>query len=135
MGQLSMSHRTHGFTLIETLVALALFAVVFAALSASLAGGIRGVRLARMDLAATMLARAKLAAAGVETPLADAQQETGETDGFMWFVNVRQHLRPDVDVRETGPKAYWVAIDVSWRDGPLSPRRTIQLKTLKLGPG
>ena len=130
-----MSDRANGFTLIETLVALAIFAAVFAALSAGLAGGTRGVRLARMDLTATMLARAKLAATGVETPLADGQEDAGEADGFAWLVSVRQYVRPDGDVRETEPKAYWVAIEVSWRDGPLLPRRTIQLKSLKLGTG
>ena len=129
------SDRANGFTLIETLVALAIFAGVFAALSAGLAGGTRGVRLARMDQAATMLAKAKLAAVGVETLLADAQQETGETDGFTWLVSVRQHVRPDSDVRKTEPKAYWVTVEVSWRDGPLLQRRTIQLQSLMLGTG
>ena len=130
-----MSDRSHGFTLIETLVALALFAGIFAALSAGISGGSRGVRLARMDLTAAMLARAKLAAIGVEAPMADGQRESGEENGFTWGVSVQQYVRQDTEFRETEFKAYWVTVDVSWREGPIRPLRSIQLKGLKLGSG
>jgi len=130
-----MSDRSHGFTLIETLVALVLFAGIFAALAAGISGGSRGVRLARMDMTATMLARAKLAAAGVEAPITDGQLDSGEDGGFAWGISVQQLNRAEGEFRETELKAYWVTVDVSWREGPFRPLRTIQLKGLKLGSG
>ncbi len=126
-----MSDRCAGFTLIETLVALVIFAAVFAALTANLSGGSRGLRLAQMDQRALMLAKTKLAAAGVEGRLEDGQQELGDEDGFSWRVNVQRAANTE-DSKDRQLKAFWVLVDVSWQDGTLRRIRTTELKGLKL---
>ena len=132
-GTLAMPSRDYGFTLIETIVALVIFAGVFFALSGGMAGGWRGVRLARMDAAAAGLARAKLAAIGIESPLEDAQLTSGVTDGFDWRVDVQRYPGSGADTGRAELAAYWVSIEVSWRENVLRPERVAQLKGLKLG--
>lgn len=127
-----MADRDTGFTLIETLVALVLLGSVFAVLSSSFAGGMRGVRTARMDATATMLARAKLATAGTLSTLNDGQDAFGTDAGFEWRVSAKPYQRPDTDVRDTEPAAFWVTVDVSWREGAAQQLRSVQLKGLKL---
>jgi prepilin-type N-terminal cleavage/methylation domain-containing protein len=127
-----MSDRSDGFTLIETLVALVIFAGVFAALTASLSGGSKGLRVAQMDQRALMLAKAKLASAGLEARLFDGQQEAGDDDGFGWRVDVRQRVPADGEIKDLGQRAFWVLVSVTWLEGPLRKIRTTELKGLKL---
>ena len=130
-----MADSDRGFTLVETLVALVLLGSVFAVLSNSFAGGMRGVRTARMDATATMLARAKLATAGTVSALSEGQDVVGSDAGFEWRVSAKPYQRPDTDARDTEPAAFWVTVDVSWREGATQQLRSVQLKGLKLGRG
>ena len=129
-----MVRQSDGFTLIETLVALTVFAGVYAALTSGLQGGSRGLRLARMEQSAVLLARAKLAAAGIETPLEDGQFFEGNDDTMHWSVGVQQRVPADDEHRDPAFKSFWVVVDIDWRDGPLQRLRTVQLKSLKIGP-
>ena len=99
-----MSDRSDGFTLIETLVALVIFAGIFAALSAGFSSGTRGLRVAQADQRALMLAKAKLATTGLESRLADRLQETGEEDGFIWRVDVQPARRRRGRNKRCGPE-------------------------------
>jgi len=119
-----------GFTLMETIVALVLFSSVFFVLYNGLAGGWRGVRFAASDTLAVRLARAKLAAAGVDSPLADGAEASGDEAGFEW--RMEAHIYPQPDDAQTDLTAYWVTVEVSWQDAPLSPTRSLKLKTLKI---
>lgn len=119
-----------GFTLMETIVALVLFSSVFFVLYNGLTGSWRGVRLAKSDATAVSLARAKLAAAGIDSPLSDGAEASGEVDGFEWHMEVQQYPIPEGSQTELA--AYWVAVEVNWRDRPAGPPRSVSLKTLKL---
>ena len=129
-----MRDKQAGFTLIETLVALVVFALVAAAVQQCLSGGWRGVRLVRMQTAALSVAKAELAAAGFETALVEGTQSGETADGFAWTRDVSRyqyHLRDDQE--QTAAPGFWVTVSVRWREAPFRPERSLQLRTLKLG--
>jgi general secretion pathway protein I len=123
-----------GFILIEAVVGIALLALAFVALQQTLSSGWVGLRRAQMETAAVSLARARLTAAGVETPLRDGQT-TGETPGGLrWTLET---LRQDTSAPFANPQplvGYWLKVTVNWRDYPLGAVRSVALTTLKLGP-
>jgi general secretion pathway protein I len=122
---------SHGFTLIETLVALIIFVACYLMIHQTVALGWRGVQVAHAETAALRLAQSRLAAAGVEQPLQDGRQ-TGRTEGFDWSVQVRPYAQPEIAAPAQRPTGYWVTVDVNWREGPLRRARSLQLSTLKL---
>lgn len=128
--------RQAGFTLLETIVALMVFAMVAGALQLCLAGGWKGVRIVRMEQAALSVAKEKLAAAGVDTTLIEGTDEGSVDDGFHWIRSIRRHVPAGSDGLETAALAgYWVSVSVTWQDGPLLAERSVELSTLKLGRG
>ena len=122
-----------GFTLMETIVALVVFSSVFVAMYQVIAGGSRSLRHANFDAAATTLALSRIASAGIETALKDGQEFSGRDDPFSWRVSVQR--RADSDDVASLPKvaAFWVNVEVNWREGALQTIRTVKFKTLKLG--
>lgn len=128
--------RDAGFTLIETLVALAVFALVAGAVQLCLAGGWRGVGLVRTEQAALRLAKAQLAGVGIENELVEGTVAGETPEGFAWSRDIRRHDSRNAD--GTAPAAiagYWVRVAVRWTDGPLRRERSVELSTLKLGRG
>jgi general secretion pathway protein I len=119
-----------GFTLMETLVALVIFVACYLLIHQGLSLGWRGVQLAQSESVALQVAQGRLAAAGLDEPLADGQR-TGETDGYAWTMHVRRE-----DRRAAGTAspltAFWVTVAVSWRDRPERRLRSVQLTTMKL---
>jgi prepilin-type N-terminal cleavage/methylation domain-containing protein len=139
-------HNQGGFSLIETIIALALFAGAFVVFNQGLTTNWQGAWRADRGAGAVAVATALLASAGVETPLVDGARTTGQQDGFNWELSVDKYREPDSDsakeflTREAtrnaagaAVAAYWVAIDVTWPGGPLQRPRSVQLRTLKLG--
>ena len=125
--------REAGFTLMETIVALVIFTAIIVAIQRGSAAGWRGIRLAQMDTGALALARAKLAAAGIDTTLAGDTEDTGEDPPYQWRLTTRQYKPPADVVMPPQMPAFWVTVAVSWRDRPTGPPRTIELQTLKIG--
>jgi prepilin-type N-terminal cleavage/methylation domain-containing protein len=135
-----------GFTLIEMIIALALFSGVFVLLNQGLTANWQGKRRADQDVTAVALATAQLASAGIELPLVEGARTTGQQGVFSWELKIEKYVEPSEDAakeflagdsarRTIGPAvaAYWVAIEVSWPSGPLQKPRTLRLRTLKLG--
>src|SRR5262245_6155254 len=84
-----------GFTLIETIVALIIFVACYVLIQQGLALGWRGVSTSQGELKALHIAEARLAAAGVESPLSEGQQ-TGSENGYSWVVDVRRQT-PEIE--------------------------------------
>ena len=83
----------HGFTLMETLVALVIFVACYLLIHEGLSLGWRGVRLAQSETCGTAGgAGSRLAAAGLDQPLSEGQH-AGETDGYAWTMDVRRAIR------------------------------------------
>lgn len=123
-----------GFTLLETIVAFLVFALVAGALQLCLTGGWRAVGIARHEQAALEVAEARLAEVGVELPLVEGVEEGVSGDGFAWVRDVRARVGTrDGAVPDTAPVGYWVSVTVSWQDLAYRPERSVSLTTLKLG--
>lgn len=125
----------------EVIVALVLFSALFLALYRGLGGAGRAVHLANLQAKATHIAAARLAAAGVETALADGQAYSGDESGFTWRVSVERYAGPP-DEREqfisrraqtSKISGYWVDVEVVWKARAFENVRSLHLRTLKLG--
>jgi hypothetical protein len=114
--------------LLEVLVSLIVFALVFGILAQILQTGLRQSHSAKNMAAASLLARSQLARIGTELPLEVGETE-GEADGMRW--------RTVIDLAEMATEnaelaPYRVQVTVAW-DGD----RTLQdltLTTLRIGP-
>jgi prepilin-type N-terminal cleavage/methylation domain-containing protein len=117
-----------GFTLLEVLVALIIFALVFGAVAQVIQTALRQTASAGTMLEATLLARSLLARAGTELPLAPSlhQGETG--DGFRWRLAIDREGTGD----DSGSfQAYLVEARVAW--GPGEREQDVVLTTLRIG--
>lgn len=116
-----------GFTLLEILVALAIFALAFGVLVQIIQTGLHQSTVARSMAASSLVAKSELARVGVELPL-QAGQVDGETeDGKRW--------RTEIELLD-GPhegqsfSTYRVQVTVAWG---ASPAEELTLTTLRVG--
>jgi prepilin-type N-terminal cleavage/methylation domain-containing protein len=116
-----------GFTLLEVLVALLVFGLMFGILAQIMRTGLRQSAAAEDTAIASLLARSQLARVGVELPLEPGLVE-GEVDGMRWRTAIR--LAEPLS-EETGIGAYRVDVTIAWGE---SEARQLTLTTLKLGP-
>jgi general secretion pathway protein I len=117
----------NGFTLLEILVALVIFALAFGVLAQIIQTGLRQSAGARSLNAATLLAQSELARVGVEVPLR-AGPTDGETEsGMRWHTEVELIEQPSED---QSLATYQVQVTVTW--GP-SPTEQLTLTTLRAG--
>ena len=114
----------NGFTLLEILVALVIFALAFGVLAQIMQTGLRQSAVARSLAAATLVARSELARVGVEVPLQAADGET--EDGMRWHTDVELIEAPN-EHQSLG--TYQVQVTVTW--GP-SPADQLTLTTLRV---
>lgn len=139
-----------GFTLIEVVVALVIFALAFGILAQIIQTGFRQSTLADDTTTATLIARSQLARIGVDLPLQVGEREGDAGDDFRWRTAVQL-----VDVASPGGDAppaddgppldeeaddggdegialYEVAVTVAW--GAAQDERSLTLTSLRLGP-
>lgn len=126
--RLSREHpRSRGFTLLEILVALVVFALAFGVLAQIMQTGLRQSTLARSLAGATMLARSELARVGIEVPL-QVGAITGESeDGLRWQTEIELVEQPSED---QSLALYEVQVTVAWGE---SPAEQLVLTTLRTG--
>ncbi|MEN8174930.1 MAG: prepilin-type N-terminal cleavage/methylation domain-containing protein [Pseudomonadota bacterium] len=120
-------NRQAGFSLLETLVAFTIMAVVMAAILQVFAGGARNVAAAEDYAAATRLAESRLAEAGRLFPL-EPGVRSGEWKKYQWVVSTQPFV-PEGE--EAFPGLYLVEVAVEW-GGADKPRR-LRLHSLRAG--
>jgi prepilin-type N-terminal cleavage/methylation domain-containing protein len=127
--------RDHGFTLLETLVALAVFAFIAAAFTRGLDIGAKGTRLAEREATAVAIAKASLAAAGTEIALT-ASNQTVAAGGGMFVTTSVTPYRPGQAAADDASDSNLFRVDVrvDWRAAPGERRRSVELSTLKRAP-
>jgi prepilin-type N-terminal cleavage/methylation domain-containing protein len=129
-----MNSRDGGFTLIEALVATAVFALVLSALYQGLTVGWRGLKKANAEDAAVAVLSFQLATSGVETPL-QASSTSGTTpDGVSWQTVITPYsaTEPTTGTAQPSYLGYWVTVIVRWTEGRFAPEHTLRATTLKL---
>jgi general secretion pathway protein I len=116
-----------GFTLLEVLVALLCFALMFGILAQILRTGLQQSASAETIAIASLLARSQLARVGVELPLEPGEVE-GEVDGMRWRTAIRlsEPLTAETDIG-----TWRIDVTVAWGE---TEARQVTLTTLKLGP-
>jgi prepilin-type N-terminal cleavage/methylation domain-containing protein len=129
-----MNNRDGGFTLIEALVATAVFALVLSALYQGLTVGWRGLKKANAEDAAVAVLSFQLATTGVETPLQTSTTSGTTPDGVSWQTAITPYAATEPATGSPQPTylGYWVNVVVRWTEGRFAPEHTLQATTLKL---
>lgn len=124
--------RESGFTLIEVLVSFAILVAAVSMLQGGFGGGWRGIRAADMETEALEIAKAKLAAAGIESTLEPGVSEGDAGGGYVWMSTIVPHGAAASDDTNKMPRGYWTTVQVRWNDGRKRGAREISLTTLKI---
>lgn len=124
-----------GFTLVETLVALAIFALAFSGIYRAFEGGWRALRRAQLEVEAIEVAKSSLAAVGIETPLSEGRQAGQTADGVSWQIDIRRRNgdRPDLRPSATMPAAFDVRVSAGRRSPVRENWPSVELSTIRLG--
>lgn len=128
-----MKRACRGFSLLEVLVAFVILALVLATLMRVFSGALRNIGAAEGYSGAVAIAESKLAALGVDAPLAAGSTADSE-NGYAWQITV-QPEDTGAPVAETlqAVALYRVEVTVSWGEAP-SPR-SVRFVTLRAAPG
>ena len=124
--------RDSGFTLIEVLVSFAILVAAVSVLQGGFGGGWRGIRAANMETEAIEIARAKLAAIGIESALEPGVADGDAGSGFTWTSIIVPHGAAASDEAAKVASGYWTTVQVRWNDGRARGAREISLTTLKI---
>lgn len=116
-----------GFTLLEVLIALIIFAIAFGALASLFQTSLRQADTADDLRRAIALAEAQLARFGKDLPLEPGHVEGNSPDGLLWEAEISLARPPDDDI---GLALYHIRIEAG---GPDQSTRPVSLSTLKIG--
>ena len=137
MSDADPARRQQGFTLVEVVVALLIFGLVFAVVARIIQTGILQSGRAEAMTRATLLARSQLARIGADVPVAEGELDGDAGEGFHWQIAIRPAVfegeRTDqTDRSRQQPKIlpYQVEVAVAWGTG--GPAEAVTLTSLRL---
>lgn len=117
-----------GFSLLEVLVAFAVFSLALGVLFQIFSSGLRSVDLARGYSEAVIIAESRLAAYSGDAPIEAGSEQGVVADTYHWSTSVTPY-DPEIDggVPE-GLEAYRVSVRVNWGEGS---EREVALDTMQ----
>lgn len=122
--------RSAGFTLIEVVLALSVFALGFGLILETLGGASRNVRVAGDIGKVALFAQNQLDLVGIDTPLKKGSTRGKFDDVYSYELTITPAPPEDSTVPETGPvKLFRVDLAVSWGQG--ANLRTERFSTLR----
>jgi general secretion pathway protein I len=121
------SRRAPAFTLLEVLVALLVFGLLFGIVAQIIRTGLRQTVAAEDTAIASLVVRSQLARVGIELPLQLGEVE-GEVDGMRWRTAI-QLAAPPSEGTDIG--TYRIDVTIAWG---ASDEQQLTLTSLKLGP-
>ena len=119
--------RQSGFTLLETLVAMAILSIALVALFRAVAGGMQG--LDRTDRSAIAVA---IAASRLEAADKDGVTSGSEPGGYVWRVDKTSYAEPGAQRSQGGLLAQWVTVSVRWQGSAVAQPSTLMLRSLAM---
>jgi general secretion pathway protein I len=122
-------HTEAGFTLLEFLVAFAVLTLFLGVGLAGTAVAMRGDGQANFLTRATVIARNKLAAAGVDFPLRPGRAGGALPNGYVWAADMRRY---GPEGKGLAMRGYWVEVTVA--DPRNNGGRKVSLTTVALAP-
>ncbi|MDX1460096.1 MAG: type II secretion system protein [Xanthomonadales bacterium] len=124
-----------GFTLLEVLLAFAIFAISFAVVLEVLGDSMRSTVRAQNDSEAALLAQSVMDMVGTELPLVEGVISGESPGGYQWDLSVSA-WQPEpgqerlLEISElSGTVMFWVDLEVRWGEGTRS--RAVQFSTVK----
>lgn len=127
----------HGFTILETLVALIVFGMIASAVQMGLSATVRNARIADGQERALAQAKRLLTEVGISRPLLPGVQSGSIDDSTQWKIAIAPVARPlnltAAFGADSAPAAYTVDVSVSWRDAASLRSRSVSVATVKLG--
>ncbi|GHE20919.1 type IV pilus modification PilV family protein [Halomonas urumqiensis] len=122
--------RCAGFSLVEVLVAFAVLALVLGAALSVFTSGLRVVSVGGDISRALTIAESLLAESGLESPLAEGQEQGVLKDAYQWQRRV-SHAPwwTEQAALDTGLAAFEIHVTVSWVDA--GRQRQVALSTLR----
>ena len=128
-----MRKTCQGMTLIEVLVAFIVLSLTMAVIMQIFSGGMRNARLAECYSRAVFLAESKMAAVGLELPLAFGEESGQVGEDMQWRVTVTPAEEdPSTNTQLMPVRLYQVRVTASW--GENDRERKFELLSLRLGP-
>ena len=132
-----LNKRAGGFTLIEVVLALSVFALGFGLILETLGGASRNVRVAGDIGKVALYAQNKLDLVGIDTPLKKGSTSGKFDDVYSYEMTITPAIPEDSTVPESAPvKLFRVDLAVSWgRGANLRTERFSTLRSMQVRPG
>ena len=125
-----MKQRARGFTLIEVLLALSVFALSFGLILETLGGASRNVRVAGDLGKVALLAQNRIDLVGIDAPIKVGVSQGKLDDAYSYVLTIRAYQPEETNVPETVLiKLYHIDLAVSWGNG--QNQRTEHFSTLR----
>ena len=135
-----LTRQNGGFTLLEVLIAFAIAALSFTALSQIFSNALRATERAGGITQATLIAQAKLAQVGTTFPLEDSTQAGDEQSGlFRWQLNITPYEPPKMESADAPVALTNVTLPLEMKKVEVTvrysePERVLTLNTYRTVP-